>query len=202
MMGVSVIILAAGAARRMNQAKMLLPFEEHTILETIIGKAKEIKPDHICVVTGYYHNQIVAKVSDHEICFVYNEQWEQGMSTSIKKGLGFLTSQDSNIPQLLIMVADQPYISTSLLQKMLQLQIQSNKSIVAACYAGVAGTPVLFQSKHFSNLEKLTGDKGARSILQQYPDDLVTIDFPLGKIDIDTVEDFQKLSLNKNNADR
>lgn len=196
MKGLSIIILAAGAARRMNQAKMLLPFGKHTLLETIIDKAKEINPDQICVVTGMYHNQIVTKVPDNQIHFVFNEQWEEGMSGSIKKGLAYLVNENPKLELVLIMVADQPYISSALLKEMIAIQTNTNKGIVAASYAGVAGTPVLFQSKHFSKLEKLTGDKGARSILQQYLDDLITIDFPLGEIDIDTEEDYQKLSLN------
>lgn len=197
MKGLSVIILAAGAARRMNQAKMLLPFEKSTILETILDKAKEINPDQICIVTGFYHNQIVAKIQDDQISFVYNEQWEQGMSGSIKKGLGFLVSQDPELALVLILVADQPYISSKLLLEMMQIQLKTQKGIVAASYAGIVGTPVLFRNTHFSNLEKLEGDKGARSILQQNPGDLYTIDFPGGEIDIDTEDDYHKLSLNK-----
>ncbi len=197
MKGLSVIILAAGAARRMNQAKMLLPFEKATILETIIEKAKHTNPDAICVVTGFYHQAIVEQIQDNQIQFVYNENWSEGMSGSIKIGLDFVVSLNTDIKMVLIMVADQPFISSSLLDAMIALQKSSNKGIVAASYAGVAGTPVLFCRNHFSNLEKLQGDKGARSILQQYPDDLTMIDFPLGEIDIDTEADYHKLGLNK-----
>lgn len=197
MKGLSVIILAAGAARRMNQAKMLLPFKQSTILETIIEQAKEINPDQICVVTGFYHHQILSKIHDDQIRLVYNEEWEKGMAASIKKGLAYLLSQTPEIELVLIMVADQPFINSSLLQEMIQIQKLTKKGIVAANYAGVAGTPVLFHCNHFSNLEKLVGDKGARSILQQYPEDLVKVDFPLGEIDIDTEADYLKIGLNK-----
>lgn len=197
MTGLSVMILAAGAARRMNQAKMLLPFKQSSILETIIEQAKEIHPDQICVVTGFYHHQIIEKIQDDQIRLVYNEDWEEGMSSSIKKGLAYLLNQNSGIDAVLILVADQPFITGTLLNEMIELQTKTNKGIVAASYAGVSGTPVLFQSHHLSNLEKLMGDKGARSILQQYRDDLVTIDFPLGEIDIDTEDDYLKLGLNK-----
>lgn len=193
MKGLSVIILAAGAARRMNQAKMLLPFEKSTILETILEKAKEINPDQICIVTGFYHDEIVAKVQDDQIKFVYNEHWQDGMSESIKKGLAYLISLDPTMEFVMILVADQPFITSVLLQEMIKLQRLTNKGIVAASYAGIAGTPVLFRESHFSNLEKLMGDKGARSILQQYQDDLSTIDFPLGEIDIDTEADYNKI---------
>lgn len=198
MKGLSVIILAAGAAKRMNQAKMLLAFEKNTILETIIDTTKELNPDHICIVTGFYHHQIVAKIQDGQIGIVYNEKWEEGMSGSIKKGLAYLIEKNTELEFVLILVADQPFITSTLLQEMIQLQAQTSKGIVAASYAGIAGTPVLFKRYHFSNLEKLVGDKGARSILQQYPDDLITVAFPLGEFDIDTEEDYHKLLLKSN----
>ncbi|MEI6086890.1 MAG: nucleotidyltransferase family protein [Bacteroidota bacterium] len=195
MKGLSVLILAAGAARRMNQAKMLLPFGNATILQTIIDHTKDIKPDSICIVTGFYHQEIIANIQDDQIQFVYNELWEEGMSSSIKKGISHLISQNPEIMAVLILVADQPYISSNLLNEMTQLQEQTGKGIVAASYAGISGTPVLFSRDHFSNLEKLSGDKGARSILHQYQNDLITVDFPLGEIDIDTEDDYHKLLL-------
>jgi molybdenum cofactor cytidylyltransferase len=115
------------------------------------------------------------------------------MSESIKKGLSHLMQQNPDLESVLIMVADQPYITSVMLQKMINLKLKTNKGIVAASYAGVNGTPVLFGRNHFSSLEKLVGDKGARSILHQYPNDLVTIDIPQGEIDIDTEEDYKKI---------
>jgi molybdenum cofactor cytidylyltransferase len=195
--GLSVLILAAGAARRMNQAKMLMPFRNTTILETIIKNAKAIDPDTICIVTGCYHHQIIANILDDQIQFVYNELWQEGMSGSIKKGLSYLVIQNPDINAVLMMVADQPFITSDLLIEMLQLQTQTNKGIVAASYAGITGTPVLFKRAYFSSLEKLSGDKGAGSILHQYQTDLITVDFPLGEFDIDTEDDYKNYCLNK-----
>ncbi len=195
MKGLSVIILAAGAARRMKQAKMLLPFEHSTILQTILARAKDIEPDTICVVTGFYHKEILQIIHDEQVHFIFNEQWEEGMSGSIKKGLSYLVQQNPELQSVLIMVADQPYITSALLKEMITLQEQGQKGIIAASYAGIHGTPVLFRKNYFSSLENLVGDKGARSILQHYPDDLVTVGFPLGEIDIDTEEDYKKIVL-------
>ncbi len=193
--GLSILILAAGAARRMGKAKMLLPFGNSTILQTIIENAKAINSDTICMVTGYYHHELIASIADEKVRLVYNERWEEGMSGSIKKGLSYLISQSPEMKAVLILVADQPFISSALLNEMIQLQTITNKGIVAASYTGIAGTPVLFTVNHFSSLEKLSGDKGARSILQLYPNDLITVDFPLGDIDIDTQDDYNKLLL-------
>lgn len=195
MKGLSVLILAAGAARRMNRAKMLLPFENATILQTIIDRTKEIKPDTICIVTGFYHEEILKKIPNDQLHFLYNAEWEEGMAGSIKKGIIFLRTLNPDLQSVLIMVADQPYITTSLLNEMISLQEQTQKGIIAAGYAGIQGTPALFQKNYFSRLENLVGDKGASSILQQYTGDLATVSFPLGTIDIDTEEDYKNIAL-------
>ena len=196
MKGLSILILAAGAARRMNRAKMLLPFAESTILDTIISRAKEINPQRICLVTGFYHQEITEQITDLEIEILYNANWAKGMSASIITGIAYLRQELPKMDSVFILVADQPYISASILQEMIVLQEQSGKGIIAASYAGVIGTPVLFDKSYFSSLENLMGDKGARSILQKYPEDIATVNFPLGEIDIDTEDDYQKMKLN------
>lgn len=58
-------------------------------------------------------------------------------------------------------------------------------------------------AKYFEELDQLKGDKGARVILHHYPDDLETVDFEMGGLDIDTVSDYERFSemLKKENAD-
>jgi len=191
-MRTAVIILAAGAARRMSQPKMLLPFGNSSILEKLIEEVKASNIDSICLVSGYYHQVIQERMGVGTFSLIFNEQWQSGMASSIVKGIEYLQKQGAGFDSVIIAVSDQPYLNRDLLLNMLQLQRDSGKGIVAASYAGINGTPVLFTKAYFSKLEKLTGDQGARSILQQYPDDLITIDFPLGEIDIDTEEDYNK----------
>jgi len=69
----------------------------------------------------------------------------------------------------------------------------SGKGIIACAYADSVGTPVLFGRSYFEQLLALSGSEGAKKLLKQYPDDLATVAFPDGYIDIDTGEDVQKL---------
>jgi molybdenum cofactor cytidylyltransferase len=66
--------------------------------------------------------------------------------------------------------------------------------LIASGYSGIAGTPVLFDRRYFDELSMLSGDAGARQLLKRYPDDMITVSFPKGNIDIDTEEDFRRLS--------
>jgi molybdenum cofactor cytidylyltransferase len=197
-MKTGVLILAAGAATRMQRAKMLLPFADTTILKHIIQQAKSILPCSICLVSGCYHTEIIKGVDAEKVAIVFNENWQDGMASSIKKGMAFLLQTEPLLNAVLIVVSDQPYINANLLQQMIALQIASGKGIVAAEYKGVFGTPVLFTESYFIALQQLTGDKGARSIVQNAFADMASIDFALGEIDIDTPEDYERLCLKLN----
>ncbi len=190
-----VLILAAGAATRMKQAKMLLPFASTTILSHILQEVQAIKPDSICLVTGYYHHEIQNSITAAQLDIVYNGNWEDGMAGSIKLGLAALLQKYPDLGSVLVVASDQPYLNRTVLTNMIEAQGNNQKGIVAAKYQEVIGIPVLFDQKYFGQLEQLQGDKGARTILQQYPDDMVTIDFPLGEIDIDTPEDYERFCL-------
>ena len=91
------------------------------------------------------------------------------------------------------MVCDQPYINTVLLNKLITLQRQTGHSIVASKYAKTAGIPAIFSRDLFPELLQLTGDKGARKLIEQQKEAVATVAFPLGTIDIDTMADYESL---------
>jgi len=74
----------------------------------------------------------------------------------------------------------------------------SGAEIVASGYADVAGVPAFFRSSVFSELENLTGNRGAAVVIRAFshgdPDDLRVVPFPEGAIDIDTADDLAGLS--------
>ena len=83
----AILILAAGAASRMNQAKMLLPFGPASILSHILGEVKAVKPDCICLLTGYYHKEIADSIDTSQLFLVHNKHWKEGMASSIRTGM-------------------------------------------------------------------------------------------------------------------
>jgi molybdenum cofactor cytidylyltransferase len=203
-MKLGVVVLAAGAASRMGNAKMLLPFKGNPILIHLLEEIKAIHPATICLVTGKFANEIDAVIEESDLTMVENTAWESGMAGSIKIGLKTVLKSQPLLDAVLFIVSDQPFLDRQLLAKMLDAFQHTGKAIVAATYEGVSGTPVLFGKRFFEAIEKLEGDKGARAILQAHPEELVTIDFPLGALDIDTPEDYNRLLklLKETNAER
>lgn len=187
-----VLILAAGEASRMGKAKMLLPYKETTILTHLIDEVLSGEPTSVQLVTGHYDDLIRAEVKTNKVAIVLNPHYQLGMSSSIQVGLTALLNECPDLDFLIIVVSDQPFLNRTILQNLIIKHQQTQKGIIASHYNGVQGTPVLLSSAYFNHLYKLTGDKGARVILQQFPDDIETIAFESGELDIDTMEDYER----------
>jgi CTP:molybdopterin cytidylyltransferase MocA len=90
-------------------------------------------------------------------------------------------------------VCDQPFISLTLVNQLLNIQQKTGKAIVACSYGDTVGTPVLFKSTFFPELLTLQGDAGAKKIIKQHSGAVATVTFPKGHIDIDTDTDYEAL---------
>jgi molybdenum cofactor cytidylyltransferase len=189
----AAIILAAGRSSRLGSIKQLLPFHNKTLLQHTIDELKLAGVKPLIVVTGGHAKEVTASINQDGIDLIYNEQWEQGIASGIVTGLQTLNVQYKEIRQVILAVCDQPFVSASLFEQLYAVQNSSSKNIVASAYADTLGTPVLFTEKYFDLLLGLKGDEGAKKILRTFPEEVARVDFPLGHIDIDTMEDYAGL---------
>ena len=113
---------------------------------------------------------------------------------SFNRRLDTLLKDKPYIDSVIFMVCDQPHVSLSILNELIRTQQRTTKQIVTCNYGDSIGPPALFHKKYFRELMKLSGDSGARKIIEQNMNDVATILFPEGKIDIDTKEDYDKLT--------
>ena len=72
--------------------------------------------------------------------------------------------------------------------------MKEQAGIIACTYSTTIGTPALFSQRYFTELLSLPPNQGARALLRAHPEDLATIEFPEGAIDIDTEQDYALLS--------
>jgi len=188
-----IIILAAGSSSRFGSTKQLVHFKGKTLLQHTIEEATEAGAEPIIVVTGANADEISKEIKNEKIEIVFNRDWEQGMASGIIIGLKKAISLNNKMEKAIIAVCDQPFISSSVFQQLYQEQTKSAKHIVACAYADTIGTPALFTQKYFDVLMKLKGDEGAKKLMKTYSEDVATVDFPKGYIDIDTKEDYENL---------
>jgi molybdenum cofactor cytidylyltransferase len=185
-----IIILAAGESRRLGQPKQNLVFEGKTLLQRAIDIALDSGCSPVIVVLGANKEQV--SIQPHtKISILQNPDWPEGMASSIRLAIREMIEQKAE--STIIMLCDQPFVDADLLNAMLQKQKDTGKPIIACAYKGATGVPVLFNKSLFPDLLLLKGHEGARKILQDHANDIAKIPFENGGIDIDTMEDYERL---------
>jgi molybdenum cofactor cytidylyltransferase len=193
-MSTGIIILAAGNSSRLGNPKQLLSFRGKTLLATTIEAAEQTPCAPVVLVLGAYANEILAAHVDLNINYIINDSWPAGMATSIAAGLSKMIDLEPNTENVIITVSDQPFVTSSIFQGLLDSWKNTGKNMIASQYAHTIGTPALFNRKYFEQLTLLKGNSGAKHILTRYVDDMTTIPFELGHIDIDTETDYKNLT--------
>jgi molybdenum cofactor cytidylyltransferase len=185
-----IIILAAGSSSRLGSPKQLLAFEGTTLIEHVVRQACNVPDAITLVVTGAVHKEIETALAAVPVSLIYNSDWEEGMSTSLRVGLKALLKDAPELEVCILMVCDQPYVSTALLEEMIDHYKNTNKEIVACTYAETAGTPALFGASFFKDLLSLAGQAGAKKIIAENQTNVFYLPFPNGQVDIDTAQDY------------
>jgi len=189
----AAILLAAGASVRLGKPKQLLSYKGKSFLQNMVSAAISTQLSPVVVVLGAHATLIAGEITENNVHVVQNQDWEEGIASSIRCSIQALGKINPASDAAILMVCDQPYITSSLLNDLLAAQQKTGKPIAAAYYSGVAATPVLFHKIFFPELLLLKGDRGAGKILQQQTDQVATVSFPLGAIDIDTIGDYEML---------
>lgn len=189
-----VLILAAGDSSRMGFPKQLLKWKNTTLLQHTIDTVKKIAAEEIILVLGANSEKIKAEIDSNEVTVLVNKNWNLGLGDSIAYGINYIETILSEAESVLIMLADQPLIDTEFLIKMIESYRSNPTRIVSTFYEeGKFGVPTIFNKKYFPELLKLNDDKGAKSVLKKYSDDLLFIDGKDFINDIDTVKDYEEL---------
>ncbi|HEX3385102.1 MAG TPA: nucleotidyltransferase family protein [Mucilaginibacter sp.] len=187
------IILAAGQSARMGSPKQLLDYHGKTLLQNAIDAAKGANVQTIIVILGANAEKILPHLDINGVCIAENKDWQSGMASSIITAIDAIERIDPSADAVLLMVCDQPFINSSLLNELIAARQRSGKLIAASRYGNTLGVPALFHKNLFNELANLKGDQGARKIIQLYRDSVEIIDFPEGNIDIDTKDEYEKL---------
>jgi len=190
---IGIIILAAGNSSRLGRPKQLLEYKKSTLLKNTISEALKVENALVIVVMGANYEVIKNELNSGEITVCLNPDWENGMSSSIAKGLNELSNLNPDCEQCIFAVCDQPFVTSSIFENLINEYRRNQKGIIASAYSETLGTPVLFHQKYFQELLELTGQEGAKKLIKKYSDDVVSILFEKGNIDIDTEEDYRGL---------
>ena len=188
---ISGILLAAGLSSRMGEPKQLLPFGESTIVETVVDSMLGAKFNEVIVVVGHRASEIREQLGTRPVSTVFNPNYREGMLTSAQTGIRGLQESDA----FALMLVDQPFITSALIDRVVDAYVQTDKGIALPSYNYKRGHPVVFHQRYAGEILALGTDSGGvRTLFKKYSDDIhyVTVDTDRVLRDIDYREDYER----------
>ncbi|HEY0729971.1 MAG TPA: nucleotidyltransferase family protein [Pyrinomonadaceae bacterium] len=192
---IGILILAAGSSTRLGVGatpKQLLVYKG----QTLIRRAAETALGSVCrpvvVVLGANAVAVGAEL-ELPLIVTRNHEWETGMASSLRVGLEAVLAAAGDIDAVVVLLCDQPFVTTELIDTLIERRRETGRTIVASEYNDARGVPALFARELFAELRELSGHEGARQIIRKHPHDTVAVAFAGAAIDIDTRDDYLAL---------
>lgn len=167
MSGVVGVLLAAGAGSRFGGddagPKVLHPFRGHPLLTWPLAALREGGVDRVVVVFGARADEVAAGADLGAAQVVRCAEWSEGLSESLRSGVQ--AADAGGADSVVVALADQPLLDARAVARLIAARAPSRLDALRATYAGVPGHPTLLESSTFAAIERLTGDAGARALL-------------------------------------
>ncbi len=190
---ICAVVFAAGFSARLGQNKLLIKINKKTVIERSIEPFIDPSIDKVFVVVGFEKERIETALQGKEVEIIYNPNYIECMSASLKTSLPFVVHYDGIFFQL----GDRPFTDKAIIKKMIYAFYNQSARIVVPIYKGKKGHPVLIRLKDYlEDIERINGDKGLREIIDKYHRDVVFIEGNEGIIlGVDTREDLNNLAV-------
>jgi len=186
------IILAAGASTRMGRPKQALTLGGKPLVVRTVEAALDAGAWPVVVVVGARADEVVPLLARHPVLVTDNAGWPEGMASSVRAGMGELERFSRALEAALLAVCDQPAFAADVIARLLAARRATGRSIAAARYGGRNGVPALFGREHFAALGAVTGEAGARGLLNEHPERVAAVELPELEADLDTPEDYAR----------
>lgn len=188
-----IVVLAAGISSRFGSPKQLLSFNGKSLLKHSVSEAINSNAGCVVVVVGANADLLLPEIDESKVVVIENKEWQEGLASSLRTGLNKFLEITPQADAAIFMVCDQPFVDAVVLNEIIKKHEETGKPLVASSYGKTIGTPALFHKSLFKELLQLKGDTGAKNIIQQHTEEMDTILFPMGSIDIDRKGDYEKL---------
>ena len=186
-------MLAAGAGSRFGGGKLLAPFGGRPLIEVTLDGLRGAPVDETILVVGTEGERLRSVSTRYGARVVENQGWAEGMSTSVRVGLGACSPGSR---AAVVALADQPLVGAEAVRRLVEAFVVGGARVAVATYDGEQRNPALFAREVWPLLEReMSGDRGARAVLARHPE-LVTevpCDDVADPADVDTVDDLRRL---------
>ncbi len=187
------ILLAAGRSRRLGQPKQQVLLHQQTLLDRSANRLLDQADPVAVVINGQVQQHIDAKPA--AVSLLVNEQPEQGLGSSIVRGIQWLSEHTPAVDAVLLMLVDQYRVDRKDLEQLVWQWQQDNQRVTAAAYENTLGPPVIFPSHWFAKLKRCGAPKGAKDLIYRARDSgqLTAVPMPSAAADLDTPDDLRAL---------
>lgn len=192
---VGAVILAAGSSSRMGSPKQILQFRGMSLVRRAAVAALDAGCSPVIVVTGANAALTRGELDGLDVADVLNTDWETGIASSIRAGIDGLISAHADVDAAVVMLCDQPHVTAAVISALIAARRNTASPIVASTYVESFGVPALFGKELFTELARLEGTAGAKQVIKRHASEAHFLPFPFGNVDVDTPEDFSRLTV-------
>lgn len=180
------VVLAAGAATRYGRTKQLEAYQGRPLAAHALRQVESVFGDRTLLVVGNDWKAVADACEPLAGFFVINEKYADGIAGSIACGVRAVADSADAV---LLTFADLPLVTAEHLSALAQCWRDSPHAIVASAFDDTVGPPVVFPKPDFEALLRLTGDRGAKEVIDANIDRLRSIACEGAAFDIDRPED-------------
>uniref|UniRef100_UPI0025B8341E molybdopterin-binding/glycosyltransferase family 2 protein n=1 Tax=Bosea sp. (in: a-proteobacteria) TaxID=1871050 RepID=UPI0025B8341E len=186
---VAGLVLAAGRSTRMGaRNKLLEPVRGQPMLRHAVEAQLASVASPVIVVTGHQREEVAAALAGLDVTLVHNPDFASGLASSVRVGLAALPEAAAGV---VVSLGDMPNVTPQVIDRLAQVFAeQTEAKAVVPTLLGQRGNPVLLARALFAEVAQLTGDQGARRLLDAAGEQIVEVplDDPAIALDIDTPE--------------
>jgi len=191
-MSKAILIISAGSSSRLGKAKQLVNYRGDTLINHVLKECLLSELGDIFLILGANKEKIETQLTPGKYKILFNENWVEGMGNTIAYAVSEVCATKP-YEGLYIVLSDQIFLDHHLLEKIRSYTDVYPTKLIVSKYQEGQGPPSYFPAKYFRPLSKLTGDDGAKEIIQANRDEIIYVNFEKGNIDIDTPEDLKHL---------
>jgi molybdenum cofactor cytidylyltransferase len=186
---IAAVVLAAGLSKRMGGPnKLLAEIDGTPIVARVVDTLLASKAESVWVVVGHEADQVRSALDGRAVRFVENPAYTEGLGASLRVGI---EAVGEGVDGALVALGDMPWIRAAHVDALIDaFNPKGPNTICVPVHDRKRGHPVLWSSRHFSEMRKLGGDVGARALLERHGEAVlaVPVDDAAVHLDVDTPE--------------
>lgn len=164
---IAAIILAAGQSRRMGaENKLLADIDGKPMVARVADAVTASRAAPVLAVLGHEADRVRAALSGADVAYAENPNFAEGLSTSLIAGLSALPE---DVDGALVCLGDMPRVDASVIDRLIAaFDPLEGRAICVPTFNGKQGNPILLARRFFGEMGEITGDRGARHLIDGY----------------------------------